>query len=173
MKTVYLIGGTMGVGKTTVCRVLKRKLRDCVMLDGDWCWDSDPFKVSEETKAMVLDNITYLLNSFIKCSAYSNVVFCWVMHRREITDAILSSLKGRFAVKIVYLTASEQTLRERLSKDIQSGQRSEDVIERSVQRIPLYDVLPSVKINTDNKTPSEIAEEIIALKPCCRVSQDI
>lgn len=67
MKTVYLIGGTMGVGKTTVCRVLKRKLRDCVMLDGDWCWDSDPFKVTEETKAMVLDNITYLLNSFIKC----------------------------------------------------------------------------------------------------------
>ena len=26
MKKLYLIGGTMGVGKTTTCQVLKRKL---------------------------------------------------------------------------------------------------------------------------------------------------
>lgn len=35
MKTVYLIGGTMGVGKTTVCQCLKRKLENSVFLDGD------------------------------------------------------------------------------------------------------------------------------------------
>lgn len=45
MKTVYLIGGTMGVGKTTVCQCLKRKLENSVFLDGDWCWDSYPFQV--------------------------------------------------------------------------------------------------------------------------------
>ena len=38
MKTLFLIGGTMGVGKTTACRILKRKLPACVFLDGDWCW---------------------------------------------------------------------------------------------------------------------------------------
>ena len=26
MKTIYFIGGTMGVGKTTVCEILNRKL---------------------------------------------------------------------------------------------------------------------------------------------------
>ena len=79
MKTVYLIGGTMGVGKTTVCQCLKRKLENSVFLDGDWCWDSYPFQVTEETKRMVIENICFLLNQFIHCSAYSDIIFGWVM----------------------------------------------------------------------------------------------
>lgn len=35
MKTLYLIGGTMGVGKTTVSQLLKKDLNHCVFLDGD------------------------------------------------------------------------------------------------------------------------------------------
>ena len=70
MKRLYLIGGTMGVGKTTVCRQLKKELPNSVFLDGDWCWDADPFQVTEETKTMVLQNICYLLNSFIHCTVY-------------------------------------------------------------------------------------------------------
>ena len=50
MKTLYLIGGTMGIGKTTACRLLKTKLPDSVFLDGDWCWDMHPFIVNDETK---------------------------------------------------------------------------------------------------------------------------
>lgn len=51
----------MGVGKTTVCRRLKVLLPNSVFLDGDWCWDMHPFQITEETKAMVLDNICHLL----------------------------------------------------------------------------------------------------------------
>lgn len=36
MKTRYLIGGTMGVGKNAVCRELQRNLPNNVFLDGDW-----------------------------------------------------------------------------------------------------------------------------------------
>ena len=50
MKRLYLIGGTMGVGKTTVCQILKKQLPGSVFLDGDWCWDSSPFQVTQETK---------------------------------------------------------------------------------------------------------------------------
>ena len=32
MKKLYLIGGTMGVGKTTTCQILKRKLDKSVVL---------------------------------------------------------------------------------------------------------------------------------------------
>lgn len=67
MKTIYLIGGTMGVGKTTVSQQLKKVLPNSVFLDGDWCWDADPFQVIEETKAMVMRNICFLLNSFLHC----------------------------------------------------------------------------------------------------------
>lgn len=62
MKNLYIVGGTMGVGKTAVCQQLKRILPNSVFLDGDWCWDADPFQVTDETKSMVTDNICYLLN---------------------------------------------------------------------------------------------------------------
>ena len=39
MKTLYMIGGTMGVGKTTVCQQLKQDLQNSVFIDGDWCWE--------------------------------------------------------------------------------------------------------------------------------------
>lgn len=56
----------MGIGKTTVCQHLKKELTNSVFLDGDWCWDASPFQVTDETKGMVLDNITHVLNNFIR-----------------------------------------------------------------------------------------------------------
>lgn len=58
----------MGVEKATVCKQLKLDLQNSVFLDGDWCRDASPFQASDETEAMVIDNICYLLNSFLKCS---------------------------------------------------------------------------------------------------------
>ena len=85
-KRLYVIGGPMGVGKTTACRQLQQLLDRSVFLDGDWCWDAHPFQVTEETREMVLENIAFLLNSFLRCSAYDHVIFCWVLHRREIWE---------------------------------------------------------------------------------------
>ena len=67
-------------------------LPNSVFLDGDWCWDASPFQVTDETKAMVTNNICYLLNNFLKCSAYENIIFCWVMHEQSIIDSILEKL---------------------------------------------------------------------------------
>ena len=92
MRTLYLIGGPMGVGKTTVCQMLKRRLPRAAFLDGDWCWDMDPFVVTEETKSMVLGNIRHTLSGFLRCSAFENVIFCWVLHRQDIRDAVLAGL---------------------------------------------------------------------------------
>ena len=94
MKDLYLIGGAMGIGKTAVGQQLKRDLLNSVFLDEDWCWDADPFLVTEETKAMVLENICCLLNNFLRCTACDHVIFCWVMHQQEIIDAILSRLNA-------------------------------------------------------------------------------
>ena len=82
----------MGVGKTSVCRQLNRDLENSVFLDGDWCWNATPFVVTDETKEMVMDNICHLLNNFLRCTAYQNVVFCWVMHEQSILDELLSRL---------------------------------------------------------------------------------
>lgn len=164
MKTIYLIGGTMGVGKTTVCQQLKEKLNNSVFLDGDWCWYAHPFQVTEETKKMVIQNICFLLNQFIHCSAYDNVIFCWVMHEQSIINTILESIdKTNCAVKIISLVCNEQALRNRLEKDIANGLRPKDVIARSISRIPYYQRLNTVKIDVSTKDIGEIVCEIVNL----------
>lgn len=111
MKYIYIIGGTMGVGKTTTCQSLKNKLPNSVFLDGDWCWDMHPFQVTQETKKMVMENICFLLNQFIRCSAYENIIFCWVMHEQAIIDEILLKLEtGNCLVRTISLICDADIL---------------------------------------------------------------
>ena len=63
-------------------------------------------------------------------------------------------------VKCISLVADEKTLCERLSMDVERGIRSEDVIERSIARIPMYQALNTIKIDTNAKTVAVIANEI-------------
>lgn len=164
MKTIYIIGGTMGVGKTTVCQVMKEKLDNSVFLDGDWCWDSHPFQVTDETKKMVIHNICFLLNQFIHCSAYQNIIFCWVLHEQSIIDTILESLdKTDCTLKVISLICDEAELEARLMKDITAGIREKNVLERSISRMGNYIKLNTVRLDTSNKKPIDIADEIIAL----------
>lgn len=164
MKTLYLIGGTMGVGKTTVCRELKNQLPRSVFLDGNWCWDMNPFVVTEETKAMVLDNITTLLKNFLRCSAYDHVIFCWVMHQQAILDQILSRLDlTGVTVVPVSLVCSQEVLLQRLNQDVSAGLRQPDILLRSPQRLLLYDALDTHKIDTSCATVPEIVQAILRL----------
>ena len=164
MKTLYLIGGTMGVGKTTVCQQLKKDLPKSVFLDGDWCWDSSPFQVTEETKAMVMDNICHLLNNFLHCSAYETVLFCWVMHQQSIIDTLLKNLNtGNCRILCISLLSDEKHLRNRLTLDVKNGLRNAEIIDRSIARLPLYQSLSTIKIDTSGKSIREIADEIQAL----------
>lgn len=164
-KALYLVGGTMGVGKTAVCRRLEKKLHNSVFLDGDWCWDSHPFQVTEETKDMVVDNICHLLNNFLHCSAYENVIFCWVMHEQSIIDSILERLDTTdCVVRCISLIVDEQTLKERLTTDISNGIREEGIVERSVARIHMYQKLGTIKVDTCGKSVETVADEIAKLK---------
>ena len=94
MKQLILINGTMGAGKSAVSNQLLRLLAPSVYLDGDWCWNMNPFVANGENKAMVLDNIAYLLRSFLSNSGYQYVIFCWVIHQEEIFEEIFSRLEG-------------------------------------------------------------------------------
>ena len=164
MKNFILINGTMGAGKTTVSRALQKLLPQAVFLDGDWCWDSDPFLVTDETKKMVLENIAFLLSQFLACKAYQNVIFCWVMHEQEIIDRLLGALDTEDCqVRAISLVCSREALAERLQRDIRRGIRREDVLERSMGRLHLYGALKTIKMDVSAISPEETAEKIMAL----------
>ena len=161
MKTLYLVGGPMGVGKTTVSRELLKSLSRCAFLDGDWCWTMQPFTVTDETKAMVMDNITHTLGNFLRCSEFENIVFCWVMHQQQIIEDILSRLPldGVRAVRVSLVCAPE-VLSERIRRDIDAGLRDESNIARALSYLPLYDEVKSVKVDTSVLSAAETAEQI-------------
>lgn len=164
MKRLFFIGGPMGVGKTTVCQQLKKLTAPSVFLDGDWCWDMAPFQVTEETKAMVQENIAFLLGQFLRCPAYETVIFCWVMHQQEIIDGLLERLPlDGVQVRSVSLLATPETLRERIGRDVERGLRSWDVLERSLDRLSCYSALNTEKLWIDRLTPEHAARELVAM----------
>ena len=147
----------MGVGKTIVCQCLKNNLNNSVFLDGDWCWDANPFQVTEETKTMVMKNICHLLNNFLHCAAYEYIIFCWVMHEQSIIDEILRRVDTSDCnVKLISLVCDEETLKARLERDVKQGIRNADVLARSMERLILYQYLEMVKVDTSQKTVEEV-----------------
>ena len=151
----------MGVGKTATCRELQKILPRNVFLDGDWCWDMRPFVVTDETKAMVNGNITHLLDSFLACSEFENVIFCWVLHEQHILDDLMNALNLNDCTTHCFsLVSTERALVERLNRDIVAGKRDSDITERSVARISLYDELDTVKLDVSAISPADAARRI-------------
>ena len=108
-----------------------------------------------------VDNICAMLGNFLRCGAWENVVFCWVMQDKAIAENILRRLDlTDVNARLFTLMVSEKALRARLEADVQSGKRERDVIERSVARLPLYERMDTEKIDTDALTPDQIAEII-------------
>lgn len=164
MKHLYVIGGTMGVGKTTACRILKEKLERSVFLDGDWCWDMHPFQVTEETKQMVQENIAFVLNNFLSCTAYDHVIFCWVLHQQQIIDELLARLRIQDCqVHRISLVCDPEELERRIRGDVEAGIRGKDAAVRSRSRLALYDQLDSRRLDVTALTPEETAGEILRL----------
>jgi len=157
-KKLILINGTMGVGKSAVCRELAAQLPHNVFLDGDWCWMAHPFVVTAETKRMVMENHAFLLNQFLHCSEYENVIFCWVMDQQTIIEALLNRLNlESVEVKTFTLVCSETALRVRLGHDIEAGLRTADIIDRSLARRERYRTVHSVKIDVSSISARDTA----------------
>lgn len=144
MKHVYLIGGPMGIGKSTICNQLNQDLDHSVFLDGDWCWNMDPFIVNQDTKNMVLDNITHCLNNFIHTPGIENIIFCWVMHKQDIIDQIIQKLDTKGVdIHLISLICEKEELIKRMLID----RRDNQTIRKSLQYLELYKDLDTQKID--------------------------
>jgi len=162
MKKLIFINGTMGVGKTSTCKELLKLLKPSVFLDGDWCWNMNPFTVTEETKQMVEKNICFLLNSFLACSEYKYIIFCWVMPQESIINDLLNKLDlSNVELYKFTLSISKDALIKRLSKSINNNERSSDVLQRSLDKLPLYQNMKTIKIDVSVITPTQAAKKII------------
>lgn len=108
----------MGAGKTATARALQKLLPSCALLDGDDVWNFTPFRVNEKTKELAFCNIAAVLNNYLACGLFENIVFCWVMQQMEIAEEICRRLRGDYTLRPFTLCVSEPVLRARLGRDI-------------------------------------------------------
>lgn len=157
MKHVYLIGGPMGIGKSTICNQLNQDLDHSVFLDGDWCWNMDPFIVNQDTKNMVLDNITHCLNNFIHTPGIENIIFCWVMHKQDIIDKIIQKLDTEGVdIHLISLICEKEELIKRMLID----RRDNQTIRKSLQYLELYKDLDTQKIDVTTLDVQKTVDKI-------------
>ena len=142
MKNVIFINGTMGSGKTSVLNYLGKHAFNNIILDGDWCWKSNPFICNENSKKMVIENITFLLNNFIKLEDIQNIFFCWVMPEEKVIEEIKTNLfLDNCNFYLFTLMCEENTLIKRLNKDIENNIRDKEdlgIINRAIDRMKNY-----------------------------------
>lgn len=151
----------MGVGKTATCRELNKNIANSVWLDGDWCWMINPFVVNDENKNMVINNITYLLKSFLINSSLEYIIFDWVIHTEDIYNLILAPLKElEFEVIKITLSCSEEILKKRIEESIQFNRRD---VNKSLAYLQLYERMSTLKIDTTDLSIRQTVDRIIAL----------
>jgi len=160
LKKLIIINGTMGIGKSSTCKELNKRIDRSVWLDGDWCWMMNPWVFNEENKKMVEDNIVFLLKNFLSNSTFEYVIFNWVIHREEIFKLILDELEDyKFQLHKITLICSENALVKRMKEDC----RSAEVIKVSLQRLKAYESMNTIKIDTTNRTIQETVDKIIEI----------
>lgn len=160
MKRLAVISGTMGVGKTTLCERLYKKLENSVWLDGDWCWMMNPWSFNERNKIMAIENISFLLRNFLLNSSFENVVFNWVLHNDEIWQKIYYNLNDiSFNLTKISLVCSPEGLAQRMQK----AGRDSEIIKESLKRLPLYDGLNTLKLDTTGLTIDESVDKLYTM----------
>jgi predicted ABC-type ATPase len=158
MQKLIIINGTMGIGKTTIARLVFTQLPNSAYLCGDAVWQINPFEVNDKTRALVEQNLAFVLRSYL-VAGYEYVMLDWVMHQQSIIDAILAPLNDRsFELQVFTLVADEEVAVERcLARD--GGQRNPEGV---LSRLRQSRELDSIKIDTSRITPEEAAGQILA-----------
>ena len=164
MKRLIIVSGTMGVGKSSACAALYKMAPRTVWLDGDWCWLMNPWDMCEENRRMVMSNIVWMLSSYLRNTTFDNVVFSWVLHRKEIIEELLSGLKGfEYSLNAYVLTCSAETLEARMTADGRSRRQLED----SLGRMDLYKGSGWTVVDTEGMDSSDVASRIALLSGMC------
>jgi len=162
MKNLIIINGAAGVGKTTVSMHLREILPKNVMLDGDWCWFSNPYIVNDETKKMWERNLSFLLNSFIACSEFDNIIAPICTRRESMIQELVNSLDMTNTVAHQFvLHCSKPIRKKRVDGDQSMRKRGANIYDSEWETV--FDNMPAQKIDTTNLTAKQVAE-IIASK---------
>lgn len=86
------------------------------------------------------------------------------MHQESIMNSLLKKLNlTNVEVYKITLSVSKEALTQRLKRAIENGERTSDVLQRSLDRIPLYQKMNTIHIDVSNISPVQAAKKIIEI----------
>ena len=156
-KKLIIINGPPGIGKTTTCKKLQILLQRSVWLDGDWCWMSNPWTVTEETKRMAENNMAFLLNSFLNCSEYEFILYSWIFRSDELFGIIFNKMKSNDFMLYKYtLTCSQDAFLKRL----EDAGRDKRQFPMCIESLFQCESTESENIDTTHSSVEEVASTL-------------
>ncbi len=171
--------GYRGTGKTTVARELARRLGwQAVDLDDEIeraAGKSITEIFAQHGETAFRDQESAAL---ARCAAREATVLATGggVVLREANRRALQEIRSR-AGHIVWLRAPAETIHDRLTADASTASRRpnltpqgglREIVELLAQRTPLYEACASLTVDTQGKTPSQVADEILQALPHLR-----
>lgn len=161
MKNLLFICGPNGIGKTTICKEIIRKLPNSAYVDSDPCRLMNPFILNDETIPTIAKNISDLIINYMDCPVIETVIFSYGFHGRriEVFEIVMKAVSKRDFNFIPFLLAcSEEENIKRMDIGNRSTERKQRAIEESRKT---FDDIPYPQIDITDFTVSEAAENII------------
>lgn len=158
LKKLIVINGAMGVGKTSICKELNKKLLNSAWLDGDWCMMMNPMNFTEINQKMFLDNIYHLLNNYLSNPSFEYVLFSWVIPREEMMNYLIKKLSDNcFELVRLTLLCEDNKLKERMLQ----AKRDEVSINKSMLYQEAFRSINTIKIDTTELSAVETVNEVL------------
>jgi cytidylate kinase len=162
MKKLIFIHGPNGVGKSTLCKELSKKIHNSAWIESEWCRMTNPFVLNDEFIRMVEKNLSFMLRSYLESSSLEYVIFNYGFHgpRKQIFENILKNI-GDMDYKLVpiTITCSCEENRTRMLKD----GRDEERIRRALAVRNIYDNLGNHVIDTTGMSVEEAVHKVLEL----------
>ena len=97
MKNLLFICGPNGIGKTTICKEIIRKLPNSAYVDSDLCRLMNLFILNDETIPTIAKNISDLIINYMDCPVIETVIFSYGFHgrRREVFEIVMKAVSER------------------------------------------------------------------------------
>jgi hypothetical protein len=162
VSTLVFIHGPNGVGKSTVCEAVHRRLPHSAWLESEWCRMVHPFVWNEEIIALTTRNLTQMLTNYLTCAWIDVVIFSYGFHgpRQGIWNAVVEGLQEvPYRSVPITLTCTEEANAARMTQ----GGRDANRIRRALATRDFYDALPYPRIDTTHLTVEQAAERVIEL----------
>ncbi len=162
LKSLIFVNGPNGVGKSTACALLHRRLPCSSLLESEWCRTINPFDLTPEAESLTESNMSVLLSNYLQCSLVDHVILSYGLHgpRKRIFESVLRNLRDiEFLLLPITLVCSEEENVRRMMRDGRDTER----IRRGLQTRLVYERLENPVIDTTHLTVEDTVAEILAI----------